>query len=211
MPDWKEEIRRRLAELRLEPAREMEIVEELSGHIDDLYTELIARGASEAEARRATLTELSESESLRRELRSFEHRSDYDRVVPGEGRRNIMSDLWQDLRYGARMIMKNPGFTLIAAMTLALGIGANSAIFSLVNTVMFRPLPVENPDKMVSLNNTANNRTFSSFSYPNYKDFRDRSDVFSDLIAYRFAPLSLSYDGKSERLWGYEVTGNYSI
>jgi len=119
-----------------------------------------------------------------------------------------MQTLMQDLRYGARMLMKKPGFTLIAVASLALGIGANTAIFSLVNTATLRPLPIAQPERIVALNNAAS-KTFPTFSYPNYKDLRDRNDVFSDLIAYRFSALSLSHDGVNERLWGYVVTGNY--
>ncbi len=120
-----------------------------------------------------------------------------------------METLLQDLRYGMRMLLKKPGFTVIAIISLALGIGANTAIFSLVNTAVLLKLPVADPDQLVAINNLAENRMFPSFSYPNYKDFRDRSEVFSGLIAYRFAPLSVSYNGVNERLWGYEVTGNY--
>ena len=115
----------------------------------------------------------------------------------------------QDLRYGVRMLLKKKSFTLIAVFSLALGTGANTAIFSLINTVLLRPLPIRNPGQLVALNNTAENHAFPSFSYPNYRDFRDRNDVFSGLIAYRFTPLSLSHEGVNERVWGYEVTGNY--
>lgn len=118
-------------------------------------------------------------------------------------------EMIQDLRYGMRMLIKNFGFTVVAVLSLALGTGANTAIFSLVNTLMLRPLPIEKPEQLVSLNNAAEKRMFPTFSYPNYKDFRDRNDVFSGLIAYRYAPLSLSYDGVNERVWGYLVTGNY--
>ncbi len=120
-----------------------------------------------------------------------------------------MHTFWQDLRFGARMLLKKPGFTLIAVVTLAFGIGANTAIFSLVNTAMLRPLPIARPDQFVALGNAEQDRIFATFSYPNYKDFRDRNEVFSGLVAYRFAPLSLSYDGVNERLWGYVVSGNY--
>lgn len=120
-----------------------------------------------------------------------------------------MTTLWQDLRYGLRMLRKTPGFTAIAILSLALGIGANTAIFSLVNTALLRPLPVEKPEQLVGLNNTAGERLFPAFSYPNYKDFESRNQVFSGMIAYRFAPLSLSHDGINERLWGYIVSGNY--
>lgn len=122
---------------------------------------------------------------------------------------SIIEALAGDLRYGLRMLAKSPGFTAVAVISLALGIGANTFIFSLVNTAMLRPLPVENPEQLVSLTNAAEGRMFPTFSYPNYKDYRDRNDVFEGLIAYRFAPLSLSHDGINERLWGYVVSGNY--
>lgn len=115
----------------------------------------------------------------------------------------------QDLRFGIRMLLKKPGFTLIAILSLALGTGANTAIFSLVNTVLLRPLPIERPEQLIALNSTGGRSSFPTFSYLNYKDLRDRSNVFSGLIAYSFTPLSLSHDGINERLWGYEVSGNY--
>jgi predicted permease len=118
-----------------------------------------------------------------------------------------MQSLWQDLRYGARMLLKKPGFTLIAIITLALGIGANTAIFSLVNTALLRPLPVERPEQLVSFNNVSLNLPVISF--PNYRDFRDRNNVFSGMAAYRYTPLGLSNNGVNERVWGYLVTGAY--
>ena len=115
----------------------------------------------------------------------------------------------QDLRFGARMLLKKPAFTIIAVLSLALGTGANTAIFSFINALLLRPLPIEKPNELVSLNNAEARQAFPSFSYPNYKDFRDRNEVFSGLIGYRFTPLSMSHDGINERVWGYEVTGNY--
>ena len=117
--------------------------------------------------------------------------------------------MFHDLRHGVRILLKKKSFTIIAVLSLALGTGANTAIFSLINTVLLRPLPIENPQQLVALNNIAENHTFPSFSYPNYRDLSDRNDVFSGLIGYRFTPLSLSHDGINERVWGFEVTGNY--
>ena len=115
----------------------------------------------------------------------------------------------QDLRYGVRMLLKKKSFTVIAVVSLALGTGANTAIFSLINTVLLRPLPVKNSQRLVALNNMSENHLFPSFSYLNYKDFRDRQESFSGLVGYRFTPLSISHEGINERVWGYEVTGNY--
>lgn len=119
-------------------------------------------------------------------------------------------DMIQDLRYGVRMLLKRPAFTLVAVLSLALGLGANTAIFSLVNTLLLRPLPILQPEQLVALNSAGEGRgMFSNFSYPNYRDLRDRNAVFSDLIGYRIAPLNVSHDGVNERRWGYQVTGNY--
>jgi predicted permease len=120
-----------------------------------------------------------------------------------------MDSLIKDIRYAIRSLIKRPGFVAIALVTLALGIGANTAIFSLVNTVLLRSLPVDRPNEIVSVAVRGRNDAMSAFSYPNYKDFRDRNEVLDGLLVYRFVPLSLSRGGLNERLWGYEVSGNY--
>ncbi|HEU5131389.1 MAG TPA: ABC transporter permease, partial [Pyrinomonadaceae bacterium] len=120
-----------------------------------------------------------------------------------------MDSLIKDIRYAFRSLIKRPGFVAIAVITLALGIGANTAIFSLVNTVVLRSLPVDRPNEIVSVAVRGKDDSMSAFSYPNYKDFRDRNEVLSGLLVYRFVPLSLSRGGNNERIWGYEVSGNY--
>jgi predicted permease len=120
-----------------------------------------------------------------------------------------MDSLIKDIRYAIRGLIKRPVFVAVAVITLALGIGANTAIFSLVNTVLLRSLPVERPGEIVSVAARGKNDSLSAFSYPNYKDFRDRNEVLSGFLVYRFVPLSLSRGGANERIWGYEVSGNY--
>src|SRR5262249_36919511 len=103
MPEWEPEINRRLAGMKLEPTREAAIVEELSQHLDDCYAELLAQGATEEEAYRAALTELSDSHLLARELRRIERQAPQEPIVLGTNRRsNMVADLWQDLHYGLR-------------------------------------------------------------------------------------------------------------
>src|SRR5215471_10843885 len=120
-----------------------------------------------------------------------------------------LETIWRDTRYAIRLLIKRPGFTVVAILTLGLGIGANTAIFSVINALLLRPLPIERPGELVTLNTTFEGHSFTTFSYPNYKDYRDRNQAFAGLIAYQFAPLSMSHEGINERLWGYLVSGNY--
>ncbi|MDT7781143.1 MAG: hypothetical protein QOC99_3655 [Acidobacteriota bacterium] len=120
-----------------------------------------------------------------------------------------MSILLTDIRLSVRRLLKSPGFTLIAIISLALGIGANTAIFSLVNTALLRPLPVTRPNRLMSVSVTGKDDSMLAFSYPTYLDFRERNTVMSGLYAERMAPMSLSRGGHNQRIWGYLVTGNY--
>src|SRR5438552_11802400 len=121
-----------------------------------------------------------------------------------------MLELLKDIRVGLRRLRASPGFTTVAILSLALGIGVNASIFSLVSTVLLRPLPVSKPKQVVSVFPVrARDHAVMMFSYPNYKEFRDRSQVFSGLVAYRFVPMSLSRGGGNERIWGYLASGNY--
>jgi len=125
--------------------------------------------------------------------------------------------MWQDIRFGARMLAKHPGFTMIAVLTLALGIGANTAIFSLVSQVLLRRLPVQNPSELVILRSPgpttghvwSDGDEAQSFSYPMYKGLRDTNSVFSGMLA-RFAfPATIAEHGQTERGSGELVSGNY--
>jgi len=121
-----------------------------------------------------------------------------------------MGALRQDIRFGWRQLLKHPGFTGVAILSMALGIGANTAIFSLVDTVLLRPLPVREPSQLIAVDGQLRNVTdFTLQSYLNYKDYRDRNTVFSGLLAYRFVVASLSHNGVNERAWGFDVSGNY--
>jgi predicted permease len=218
MPKWKEEIRRRLARLELEPTREAEIVEELAQHLDDRYLELLSGGATREQAYRAALAELSDTKLLERELRRLERPVKDHPVVLGAGRKNMIADLGQDLHFGLRMLRKNPGFTLIAMLTLALGIGANTAIFSVVNGVLLRSLPYGDPDRLVQFweTNPLKGWTEATVAPANLFDWQKQNQSFEDIAAYmgsdtKGAGLSnifLTGDSEPERLRGLYVTGD---
>jgi predicted permease len=120
-----------------------------------------------------------------------------------------MENLFHDLRFGFRRLIKTPGFAVIAILSLALGIGANTAIFSLVNIILFRPMPYANPQEVVSVSAVGKEGAMAAFSYPNYIDFRDRNEVLSGMLVSRFTYMSLSRNGNNEKIWGNLVSGNY--
>jgi predicted permease len=128
-----------------------------------------------------------------------------------------MRAVWQDIRFGARMLAKHPGFTAIAVLTLALGIGANTAIFSLINQILLRRLPVQNPGELVILRSPGSHHghTWSdgddaqSFSFPMYKRLRETNQAFSGLLARFAIPVTIASQGQTERGGGELVSGNY--
>jgi putative ABC transport system permease protein len=212
VPEWKSEIRQRLAKLKLEPTREAAIIEELSQHLADCYAELLSSGATEAEAERQTLAELSGSEMLARELRLVERQCNTAPIVPGTNRRsNMIASIWQDLRFGARMLLKQPGFTLIAVLTLSLGIGANTAIFSIVNAVLLRPFAYKEPERLVILRErvSGGGAGFSP-SYPNFADWRAQNTAFEAISAVRGnESFNFTGAGEPERLQGRLVSAEF--
>src|SRR4030095_1506596 len=124
-------------------------------------------------------------------------------------REKTMENLVKDIRYAIRSMLKTPGFTAIAILSLALGIGANAAIFSLVNAILFRPLPIADPARVFEVTPARQGSDIGNFSYPVYREVRDRNEVFDAMAIYRFAPISLSREGNNERIWGYILSGNY--
>ena len=125
----------------------------------------------------------------------------------------MFTQTYQDIRYAFRMLAKNPGFTCVVVLTLALGIGANAAIFSLMDKVLVQSLPVANPDQLAVLSAYNDSKegpgVSTSFSYPMYQDLRDKNTVFSGVIARGGAQMNISYGDQTERVRGELVTGNF--
>ena len=117
--------------------------------------------------------------------------------------------MFQDLRFGVRMLFKHKAVTAVAVLSLSLGIGANSAIFSLVDRLLVRPLPVDQPERLLTFNKGAAPDLFDRFTYPDYADYRDQNEVFDGLVCYAETALNLSERGQTERVHGLQVSGNY--
>jgi putative ABC transport system permease protein len=120
-----------------------------------------------------------------------------------------MGTFWQDLRYGARMLLKRPGFTLLVVVTLSLGFGANTAIFSLVNATLLRRLPVRDPERLVYVFSGNPGAPYNNSSYPDYVDFRDQNQVFSGLACWGGIGASFGDDQQVDLVTGAIVSGNY--
>jgi len=203
--DWIGDLRPRLASLRLSPEREREILDELSQHLDDRFEELRSDGATATEARRLAIAELCEPDALASHMRSLRQARVPPPIAPGAPKSRPLGDLWQDVRYAARNLRKEPAFTTAAVLTLALGIGANTAIFSLVNATLLQHLPVENRDRLVYVNRGAG----GVFAYPMYAHLRDGTQMFDGLAAWGGINASFNESGNTELVSGVIVTGNF--
>jgi predicted permease len=175
---------------------DQELDDELRDHLERKTGEYLAQGMTREEARRRARLGLGGIEQTKEKCR------DTRRV-------SWIQDFVQDLRFSLRMLRKSPGFTLVAVLTLALGIGANNAIFSVLNGVVLKMLPVREPTRLVQLEQTYQNDTFNFFSYASYVHLRDANRVFSDLFAWANRPMNLGTHDEVEPIKGLFVTGNY--
>src|SRR5262249_40043603 len=185
---------------------EEELEKELRFHLDLHTSDLITRGYSPEDARRQARLALGGPEQVKEMCRD------------ARGTR-WLGDLLHDLRYGVRILTKQPGFTTIAALALALGIGMNTAILSAVNGVVLRPLPVEKPEELVApyWGRKMDTRVWGDFSYSNYVDLREQNKSFSDLCALMQTSAGISFsesrtagEGEGAGVSGGElVSGNY--
>ena len=192
---WMKSLWRRVRGLWRAEAINHEIDEEIQFHIDMRTEENIGRGMSPEEARRDAERRFGNPTRIKE--RGYEVRG---------GR--WLEAFWQDLRFGARILIKKPGFTLVAVITLALGIGANSTIFSFANGILLRPLPYQHPERLVLLDETAPKRGVSSMgvSFPNFLDWREQNHVFEDVGAYGTGNYTLVGVGEPEQMRGARLS-----
>jgi predicted permease len=173
--------------------REREISEELALHLEMRAADLVAAGLSPAAALRRARVEFGSIEAHKDECRQA--------LVW-----HLLDDIAADVRYGWRILRRSPGFVAVAVLSLTLGIGVNTAVFSVVRAAVLRPLPLPDADRLVFLETTDGD---NSHSYPNYRDLRDATRSFAGLIAYRMTPMQVELAGGPARMWGYLSSGNY--
>jgi putative ABC transport system permease protein len=210
MPDWKHEVARRVATLGGEPARAEDVAEEIAQHLEDRYRELRAAGAPEDEARRMALEELAPTEARSSALHRPASLAEAS-VLGTPASAGWLEGLTSDIRYGLRALRKSPGFTTVALVTLAMGIGANAAIFSVVDAVLLRPLPFADPSRLVTFWGSAPEMGLPVFTYPDafYVYFRNRSRTLESISAYGYLGTTLTEAGEPERVVGASVTVDF--
>jgi putative ABC transport system permease protein len=176
--------------------KDLELNEEIESHLQMHIDDNLRLGMTPEEARRQAMIKLGGIESTKEAYRD-------QRGLP------LLETLWQDVRYGARMLRRNPGFTAAAVLTLALGIGATTAIFSLINAVLLEPLPYEQPGQLVYLWETRENKQPGDVSPGAFMNWRDQSSSLEGVSAIREASANLTGTGQPERINGLRVSANF--
>ena len=189
---WLRVLKSRLAALLRKGRLEQELDEELRSHLEMQVEENVRKGMSPQEARYAAMRSFGGVEQVKEIYRE-------QRGLP------MIETLVQDLRYGVRILVKNPGFTVIAVAVLALGIGANATVFSLANAFFLRPLPVSDPESVVRV---YSNR-YSNTGYRSYIEYRDRNSTLDSLAAFQMQSFGLRIEAETEHTFGTIVSGEY--
>jgi predicted permease len=175
---------------------EREMGDELRFHVEQQTAANVAAGMPREEARRQAMLQFGGAEAVKEDCR--EQRSGF-----------WLETLWSDMRYGVRMMARAPGFTIVATLTLALGIGANTAIFSVVNGVLLNPLPFPQPEQLVSLSESKPNFATGSISYLNFRDWQKNNHTFSSMAISRPISFSLTGTGEAEQLKAELLSSDY--
>jgi predicted permease len=210
MPDWRDEIARRISPLDLTSARESEIAEELAQHLEDRYQELVSGGATDEEARRDVLIEMDHQNLLQKGLAWMAHEARQEPAAPGNGGPSLFASLRQDLRYALRQFRRNPGFAAVAIVTLSLGIGASTAIFSVIDNVVLEPFPYKDAERIVfprvhgSAQGPEEGR--QGYSSDELLAFASQNHSFEGVVGTADDPVLYKHGAGVEWLYGADMT-----
>ena len=214
MPDWISEIRTAIAKLEMDSAREASLVEELSQHLADRYSELRSNGIVDAEAYAVLKAELNDG-TLVAGLKPLLAPSP-EAAVPGIDRREpMLAGVGNDVRQAVRLLRFNPGFAVVAILSLALGIGANTAIFELIDAVLMRTLPVPSPQQLADIQEIHEGRIGSTvarqneFSFAIWDQLRQQQKSFSGIAAWSTERFNLGQGGEARYAEGMWVSGSF--
>lgn len=214
MRNIKELIQKRVGQLGLNPAEESSLVEEITQHLEDRRAELLNAGVSEDETYQRLAAELADMYPMQKAFAAGRTRDD-EPAGKETSHGNFFENLWRDLRYQCRAMRRNPLFALFIIVTLGLGIGANTTVFTLINTIILHALPVKDPSGLVAVTrtetkNTAKSKSPLPMSYPDLKDYQAGNDSFTSLAGYTSPQIvTLLVSGASQRMFTELVTGNY--
>ena len=210
MLDWRALVREQLTGARLSAGQEADVVEELAQHLEDRYRELVNRGTDRSIAEQLVRAELQASVPLEKALRTVRPRSE-GAPLGGSGERSALLGVWHDLRFAVRMFRLSPGFTSAAIIALGLGAGAATAVFSLLNGIVLRPLPYAQPEQLVMLwdTNAQRNLQHEPLSPVTFLDYRNLRSAFVDAAAWWRPEINLADDtGEPMRVSTVEVSEN---
>jgi predicted permease len=208
MPEWKQLVRERLRGLKLDGAREGEIVDELSQHLEDRYDALRSTGLPEAEAHRQALDELKDSRLLTEELSKIRRPPSVEPLGVPKHKGIQMSSYVSDLKVAFRNMRTKPGFSLMVVGMLALGVAGNAAIFSIFNGLFLRPLPFPDSEQLIDLDETAPkwNLQYVGVSNPDFYLWRSNNSTFDGMAFFTQGSFNLSDRGNAQRILGANVT-----
>ena len=204
--NWRQYVRDRLPRLRVSAERELEIIEELAGQLESTYERAKAAGANDADATQRAIAEIPDFDALARTLSRVERRY-HPPPVAGAGPKGLMTGFLQDLRYAVRGLLHAPGFAAISIVTLALGISATTIVYSVVDGILLRPLPIRDASRVVLAREFINGSE-NSVSWPSYEDWEKRQTSFSHMAAWRGINTNLTQMGDARRLNARQMTWN---
>ncbi len=215
MRDLRDEVLRRLAGADLAPARALEIADEIAQDLDDRRAELLARGLSPADAEAAVLAQLDDHDALARELGRVEPPPRRPSILGGP-RQGLLADLRHDLRHGLRGLVRSPIFTAVTLLSLALGIGANTAIYQLLDSLHLRDLPVREPERLAAVkirNFDSRSGNFNSWhadsTNPIWERLRGEHEPFESVLAWSEGVFDMSSGGEVQTVRGLFVSGGF--